>query len=427
MFRLISMSVLMSLILLNVVSADPRKYPQNNIIVEFILRMSQTDRSKIAGQLGYVYVSDQLFHGNMYESFLRVSKALNKSDFNSLDWGNAYRGQTTGFWEERDRFFLNGEIVSKFKGLEGYFLYANTFYDGQMQKAYLNMSAVLSEREKSELSWGQQYRGYTSEFHAERRRLTSESSVSEFVGVEGYLRYADTFYDGQMQRAYLNMSAVLTEKEKIRLAWGKAYHGHSSDFRVERGRLISNGKAVKEYVGPDGYVKYADRFYSGRMQKAYLNMSAVLSDEEKSKLAWGKVYHGNSQEFRVERDRLIYRGNPVKEYVGPDGYIRYADRFYAGKMQKAYMNMSAVLSDEEKSKLGWGKAFHGRTTDFIEMRSILYKSGGDSIDFDKWFGKADGLSKAVEEYMYKLGHSKPFNKRALNKIRWMMRVVVSES
>ena len=115
------------------------------------------------------------------------------------------------------------------------------------------------------------------------------------------------------------------------------------------------------------------------------------------------------------------------DYRGLNGYIKYANDHRLGKMKIAYQNMSSILTESNKNDLRWGKSYAGTTLENQQMRQLLSKSQSEELDYEKWFGKYEGLDAAVNEYMMKLGYQKPFNKMTLNKIRQMFRGVVTES
>ena len=62
----------------------------------------------------------------------------------------------------------------KYIGQEGYALFAKDHYDRAMQKAFMNVSSVLSESEFKELGW-QGFIGSELEFHESRGKILDES------------------------------------------------------------------------------------------------------------------------------------------------------------------------------------------------------------------------------------------------------------
>ena len=320
------------------------------------------------GQTGYIrFVAEHLGFLKMNTVFLYTSRVLSKEDMDILNW-QKYHGSTKEFLEERSNILdEKGNIKKEYQGPTGYARYADEFYLGKMLKTYINVSALLSELEKKSLNW-QQYQGNTKEFIGERSQILNEkgSVKKDYQRPVGYARYADEFYGGDMQKSYRNVSAVLSELEKKSLNW-QSYQGSTKEFREERSKVLNEkGNIKKEYQDQEGYALYSDEFYLGDMQKAYRNVSAVLSELEKTNLNW-QGYQGNTKEFRKERSNILDKtGNIKKEYQGKEGYVRYSDEFYLGNMQTTHINISAVLSKEDMQYLGW-KQFKGDTSQFHSL------------------------------------------------------------
>ena len=345
-------------------------------------------KQEYQGSKGYIRYSDEFYGGERKElgdmqiTYKNVSAVLSESEKKNLNW-KSYEGNTKEFREERSQILdETGNIKQEYQGLEGYIRYADEFYGGErkesgdMQKTYRNVSAVLSESEKKNLKW-KTYQGNTKEFRKERSKVLDETGniKQEYQGLKGHIRYADEFYNGKMLQTYINVSAVLSESEKKNLKW-KTYQGNTKEFRKERSKVLDEtGNIKQEYQGLKGHIRYADEFYNGKMFKTYINVSAVLSELEKKSLNW-QIYQGNTKEFREERSKILDEtGNIKQEYQGSKGYIRYADEFYAGKMQATHINVFAVLSESEKKSLNW-QQYHGNTKKFRKERlNILDEKG----------------------------------------------------
>ena len=76
--------------------------------------------------------------------------------------------------QERKILDESGKLREKYIGQEGYALFAKNHYGGSMQKAFMNVSSVLSESEFKELGW-QGFNGSEIEFHELRRKILDES------------------------------------------------------------------------------------------------------------------------------------------------------------------------------------------------------------------------------------------------------------
>ena len=291
-------------------------------------------------------------------------------------------------------FFSDPKNINQYQGKVGYIRFVEEHLSFlQMDTIFNYTSKILSKEDIGILNW-QVYHGSTKEFRQERSNILDETGnvKKKYQGQFGYARYADEFYAEKMQKAYLNVSAVLSESEKKSLNW-QQYQGNTKEFRKERLRVLDEiGNVKEEYQGSKGYALYADEFYLGKMQQAYQNVSAVLSESEKKSLNW-QSYQGNTKEFIGERSRILdEQGNIKKEYQGQFGYARYADEFYGGerkelgKMQKTYQNVSAVLSESEKKNLNW-QQYYGSTKEFRQERlQILDETGNIKKEYQGQFG-----------------------------------------
>ena len=352
-------------------------------------------KKEYQGQFGYARYADEFYDGKMQTTYQNVSAVLSESEKKNLNW-QQYYGSTKEFRQERSQILdEKGNIKKEYRDQKGYVRYSDEFYIGKMQKAYQNVSAVLSESEKRSLNW-QVYQGNTKEFREERSRILNKTRniKKEYQGLKGYARYADEFYLGKMQKAYQNISTVLSESEKKSLNW-QQYKGNTKEFREERSRVLDKtGNVKKEYQSKAGYARYADEFYLGKMQQTHINVSAVLSESEKKSLNW-QFYQGNTKEFIGERSRILdEKGNIKKEYQGPIGYARYADEFYVGKMQKAYKNVSAVLSESEKKSLNW-QQYQGNIKEFRGERSRILDEIGN---IKKEYQGLKGYARYTDEF-----------------------------
>ena len=276
--------------------------------------------------------------------------------------------------EIRSRIFdSEGAPKPKYTGQKGQARFADRHYEGKMQPAFGNVSAVLSKKEMALLGW-QMFQGTTADFRALRGKLydSDGSPKPKYIGQKGYARFADRHYERKMFLTFINVSAVSSKKEMALLGW-QVFQGTTADFRALRGRIYdSDGSPKPEYIGMEGYARFADRHYEGKMQPAFINVSAVLSKKEMARLGW-QQFQGTTADFRALRGKIYdFDGSPKPEYIGMEGYARFADRHYEGKMQPAFINVSAVLSKKEMARLGWKlfkgtvSQFHALKRDFIE-------------------------------------------------------------
>ena len=328
-------------------------------------------REEFIGPAGYARYAEKHHDSQMARAFQNVSVVLSKAELKELGW-QTYQGTVSSFRAERSQLFNEqGKLIKEFIDMAGYARYAEKHHDSQMQRAFTNVSAVLSKVEMRELGW-KQYQGTVSSFREERGRLFNEKSNlrKEFIGPAGYARYAKEYHDSQMLRAFSNVSAVLSKVEMRELGW-QTYQGIVSNFREERGRLFNEqGKLRQEFIDMAGYARYVKKHHNSQMQRAFANVSAVISKAEMKKLGW-QVYRGTVSDFREERSRILNEhGEAREEFIGLEGYVRYAEKHHNSQMERAFVNVSAVLSKAEMKKLSW-KLFQGTTEQFYQLRDYF--------------------------------------------------------
>ena len=200
--------------------------------------------------------------------------------------------------------------------------------------------------------------------------FASFDSIKTYRGQEGYLSFVEEhFLKLNMSSVFIYVSQALPKKKFKKLGW-QLYRGTVIDFLRERSRILYDGKIREEYIGPEGYAKYAELYYDSQMQRAFINVSAVLSKMQMKELGW-QVYRGTVISFREERSRIFNeQGRLREEYIGPEGYAKYAELHHDSQMQRAFTNVSAVLSKAEMKKLNW-KLFQGITKQFYQLRDYF--------------------------------------------------------
>ena len=343
-----------------------------------ILNDNGNVRGEYVGMEGLVRFAKQYVNGQMRKAYQNVSAVLGKSKFKKLGW-KQFQGTVAEFRAFRGKILnKKGRVREEYVGMEGCARFAEQHVNGQMKKAFINVSAVLNRVEFAALIW-QAFQGTVAEFRAFRDKiLNKDGSVrEEYVGMEGCARFAEKYVNGQMLQAFKNVSAVLNRVEFAALIW-QAFQGTVAEFRAFRDKILNkDGSVREEYVGMEGCARFAERYMNGQMQKAFKNVSAVLNRVEFADLIW-QGFHGTVAEFRAFRDKILNKEGSVREeYVGMEGCARFAEKYVDGQMQKAFINVSAVLNRVEFTELDW-QQFQGTTVQFhalLEDFSKHYPEG----------------------------------------------------
>ena len=354
----------------------------------------------IGQETGYLQFADTYYGGEMQKAFINVSSVLSSVLFKKLGW-QQFKGTTSEFKELKNQILDEaGELKEEYIGQEtGYLQFADTYYGGEMKKAFENASSVLSSVLFKKLGW-QQFKGTTSEFKELKNQILDEAGElkEEYIGQEtGYLQFADTYYGGEMKKAFMNASSVLSSVLFKKLGWQK-FIGTTSEFKELKNQILDEvGELKEEYIGQEtGYLQFADTYYGGEMQKAFENASSVLSSVLFKKLRW-QAFFGTTSEFKELKNQILDEaGELKKEYIGQEtGYSQFADTYYGGEMQKAFENASSVLSKVLFKKLGW-QNFKGTTSEFKELKNQILDEAGELKK--EYIGQETGYLQFADTY-----------------------------
>ena len=370
---------------------------------------------------GYAAFAGKHFQGEMRRTFHNVSAVLEKREKNRLGW-QAFQGKTEEFFQLKDKLLNeNGELKREYRDMKGYAAFADKHFQGGMEKTFKNISTVLSEKEKNQLGW-QAFQGKTEDFFELRNKLLKKSGElkEKYIGMKGYVAFADKYYQGNMAKTYVNVSAVSEKREMNRLGW-QQFQGKTEDFFELRNKLLNeSGELKEEYLGMKGYAAFADKYYQENMARTFHNVSAVSEKREMNRLGW-QQFRGKTEEFFQLKDKLLKESGELKEeYIGIKGYAAFADKHFQGEMQKTFYNVSVVLTKREMNRLGW-QMFQGKKEEFLELRDKLLSDKGEpGKEYLGMKGYAAFADKHFQGEMHRtfINVSAVLEKREMNRLGW---------
>ena len=366
-----------------------------------LLNKDASIKDEYKGREGYIrFVEDLEGIENMHYVFDEVSKVLDHVKMKELQW-QKFRGMSLDFKNLKE--LLSLDVIEEYKGSDGYVNFAKKYFEGDMEKAYQNVSAVLGggSRLMKQLDW-QGYLGLVSEFNKLRDKILNEdgSIKEEYKGMLGYVQFAEEYFNGNMQKAYKNVSVVLGGGSRLtkQLVW-QQYQGQVSDFNKIREKILNeDGSIREEYKGSDSYVSFAEKYFAGDMKKAYINVSAVLGGGSRlmKQLDW-QQYQGQVSDFNKLREKVLNEDGSIREeYKGSDGYVLFAEKYFGGDMKKAYQNVSAVLGGGSRlmKQLAW-QVYQGQVSDFNKLRDKILNSDGS---IKEEYKGSDGYASFTKKY-----------------------------
>ena len=370
-----------------------------SVFNEITEKLKKVDINQYKGKEGYVrFVEELEGTKRMDYVFDEVSKILDPAKMKELQW-QKFRGTSEGFQYFKE--LLSLDVIEKHKGMKGHASFAEKYFKGDMEKAYLNVSAVLGggSRLMQQLDW-QAYLGSVSDFNNLRNEILNEdgSIKEEYKGSDGYANFTKKYFEGDMQKAYKNVSSVLGGGSRLmkQLDW-QAYQGQVSDFNKLREKVLNeNGLIREEYKGSDGYALFAEKYFEGDMLKTYINVSAVLGSRLMKQLDW-QQYQGQVSDFNGLRDKILNKDGSIKEeYKEMFGYASFTEKYFAGNMQKAYLNVSSVLGGGSRlmKQLDW-QVYQGQVSDFNKLREKILNEDGS---IKEEYKGSDGYVLFAEKY-----------------------------
>ena len=314
------------------------------------------------GMKGYTALADQLYKGDMHKTYINVSAVLDKGEMKRLGW-KLFQGATDDFFKLRKELLNDkGELKKEHESVKGYTDLADQLYQGNMHKTYINVSTVLDRGEMKRLEW-RMFHGTTDDFFELRDELFNENIKlkKKYIGMEGYAKFADQYYKGDMQKTFANVSAALggaKSMKELGLGW-KLFQGATDDFFELREKLFNeNGKLREESIGMEGYADLAERLYQGDMLKTFANVSAALGGAESMKelgLGW-KQFQGAADQYRELKK--LFAAKSIEELGGIKGQEYAAEAIFEKDTRRTYRNVSNLREEllgsrEAFEQLNW--------------------------------------------------------------------------
>ena len=185
----------------------------SNVKEEIVYKVSKDKPAFIQEyqtQSGYLRFTESLQKPvDMTHVFRIVSKLLTKNQMRQLKW-QAVQGTTKDYNELKDKILdRNGNIKTEFIGMDGYALFADTHFSGNMLKAFKNISAVLggvhAMRELG-LNW-KQFLGFSSQYYG-LKKMFDNYGVKSLKGLEGQDKVAKEIFKGNTRKAYDSVSIL---------------------------------------------------------------------------------------------------------------------------------------------------------------------------------------------------------------------------
>ena len=146
-------------------------------------------------------------------------------------------------------------FIKEYEGQKGYVQLSESS-TVRMDHIYRLVSGSLKKEQMSRLKW-QLFKGTAEEFSNLEGKLFEGGKLrEEYTGMKGYVLFADQYFEGDMLKTYINVSAVLDRSSMGQLKW-QAFNGTTGEFSNLEGKLFEGGELREEYTDMKGYARFA--------------------------------------------------------------------------------------------------------------------------------------------------------------------------
>ena len=322
----------------------------------------------------------------MGKIYTNVRAVLSEEEFGKLQW-KSFFGTVQEFNLFRDRILdSEGNIRAEYIGLEGQIQFAHLYYNGLLKKAYNHAQVILES--PRDLKW-KNLSISSKDMLQLKKSLENGGRFTVRSGFLGYVDVADTYFGGDMRKAYEVVLALVGPDVLKQKEWRK-YLGSTHQYEQLSSILLnSDGSVKEEYIGLEGHIKFAVKHANGNMAAAYSNASAALGSNIIKQLQWKKVSGSVNRLNKIQADLLDSQSSFQPQYREMEGYIQVSDKYFKGNMESAFKIVSAIASAEAVAQLNW-TTFKGTTVQLKTLIQVFKET-----DLDQLKG-LEGLNKVAE-------------------------------
>ena len=260
------------------------------------IRMTTTNSSRsihkrYLGMNGLMHLADQFFNGDMILAYTAAIKIWNRKTLKQkLKWGE-FTGTTQDFRNLKRALLDETENIKDiYQYANGQIRLADQFFNGDMLLTYKIISLTLNTEQFKKLSWKRFNGGSTTDFIQRQKTILDEQGNirPEYIGIEGYIFFADKYTNGNMRKAFLYCSEVLNTEQLRDLGW-KRFPGSTQQFKdIISLVLNSDGSVNSEYIGITGNKIVTDILFDNNVTLAYEKVSKALDNKIFRQLEWKK-------------------------------------------------------------------------------------------------------------------------------------------
>ena len=371
---------------------------------------------------GYVLFSLNITQGNMKKAYMNLKAVLNEDLMNQLEWPY-FDGYVMEFENLKNYIFkIKGRdhFIKEFKGSKGFSAFVEQYHwikkqsngDVAQQRSYrgqearaLNHVLVVLGSYYNRLEWGAvsipngslpelaSLRGVLFQADGQLR----DEFMREFKGADGYLRFSEQYFKGDMRSAFEYAKTHLKNRFYW-LRWIHRFDGMAEDFKNLREKILNESQEPKtRFRGEKGLTLFANIYFSKNRQTAFDSVSKVLNRLEFNQLTWKDPQIIDRNLNHLKSILFNRTGGVFKKWIGMEGYLKLSIEHYPNRSLRVPFDEARLLGGRELiRKLKW-KIFYGSPQEFLNFQEALSERE-DLKNFLKKFKGFKGQILFVQEY-----------------------------
>jgi hypothetical protein len=301
---------------------------------------------------GYIDLSRKHFGGNLFNTYVTIASLVrsDKIPSDSTLWKTLRKnGSLFGTVETLELMTNDSEILDS-TGVIGYMNFAQKYFRGNMQIAYRQL-AVLAKTNStiSESSlWKSINRiGQLRTNIKVVKALTGDYDIHLEKGLEGYMKFADKYFNGSMQSAFTTLTSLVNSGLILDSAplWKTVNSIGAINLDTTTVGTILNDSSIVNLERLNGYIKIANKYFNGNLLNTYKAVSSLVKAGKvpADSLLWQSLERIGMIPTNVETVYAVSNDTDLLSLSGLDGYAYLATKHFKGNYRMAYSTISALV------------------------------------------------------------------------------------
>jgi hypothetical protein len=236
------------------------------------------------GIAGYLDFADAFYFGDAVRAWRVARVLLEAADFADLDWQMQLPVRTEARHKYR-QILMSSLEDGRLRGEAGYDLFADESFAGRSHTAWHVARAVLTDEEFALLGWPREKLTHRRDEGRYRKALLTGHREGHLIGELGYKRFATTFFQGDLLKAWQAARSVLDTPTFRELCWGMQRPYRLADEAAYL-TLVRGALEDPRFQGPKGYETFSRAYFRRNGERSW-RIAKVLLQDDFPRLRWG--------------------------------------------------------------------------------------------------------------------------------------------